>query len=190
MQFNTFDNVGSNYQESIQYPSLNVRGIESGWVREEVRTIVPSECIAEIDVRLVLESDPVRLHNLIKNHIKDLGYVIMDRRPTKEERLKFNKIVTFISTFDYDAFRTDIDSDIGKWLVKSLKNTFNTEPVKKRTSGGSVPISPFVNTLGIPAVTVPTVNQDNNQHSPNENIKIENYITGIQTYLGILTDNF
>mgnify|MGYP007000231667 len=26
--------------------------------------------------------------------------------------------------------------------------------------------------------------------SPNENIKIENYITGIQTYLGILTDNF
>ena len=69
-------------------------------------------------------------------------------------------------------------------------NLFNEEPVKKRTSGGSVPISPFVNTLGIPAVTVPTVNQDNNQHSPNENIKIENYITGIQTYLGILTDNF
>ena len=190
MQFNTFDNVGANYQESIQYPSLNVRGIESGWVREEVRTIVPSECIAEIDVRLVLESDPKRLHNLIQEHIKKLGYVVMDRRPTKEERLKINKIVTFKSTFDYDAFRTDIDSDIGKWLAKSLKNTFNTDPVKKRTSGGSVPISPFVNTLGIPAVTVPTVNQDNNQHSPNENIKIENYITGIQTYLGILTDNF
>ena len=94
MQFNTFDNVGSNYQESIQYPSLNVRGIESGWVREEVRTIVPSECIAEIDVRLVLESDPERLHNLIKTHIEDLGYVIMDRRPTKEERLKADRTPT------------------------------------------------------------------------------------------------
>ena len=58
MQFKKPDNVGKNYQESIQYPSINVRGIESGWVREEVRTIVPSECIAEIDVRLVLESDP------------------------------------------------------------------------------------------------------------------------------------
>ena len=137
MQFNTFDNVGANYQESIQYPSLNVRGIESGWVREEVRTIVPSECIAEIDVRLVLESDPVRLHNLIKEHIKELGYFIMDRRPTKEERLKYNKIVTFVSTFDYDAFRTDINSDIGKWLVKSLTETFNVSPVKKRTSIGN-----------------------------------------------------
>ena len=167
-----------------------MRGIESGWVREEVRTIVPSECIAEIDVRLVLESDPIRLHNLIKSHIQELGYYVIDRRPTKDERLKHNKIVTFVSSFDYDAFRTDIESEIGKWLVKSLKKTFGIEPVKKRTSGGSVPISPFVNTLGIPAVTVPTVNQDNNQHSPNENIKIENYITGIETYLGILTNKF
>ncbi len=190
MQFKKPDNVGKNYQESIQYPSINVRGIESGWVREEVRTIVPSECIAEIDVRLVLESDPVRLHNLIKSHIEELGYYVIDRRPTKDERLKYNKIVTFVSSFDYDAFRTDIESEIGKWLVKSLKKTFGIEPVKKRTSGGSVPISPFVNTLGIPAVTVPTVNQDNNQHSPNENIKIENYITGIETYLGILTNKF
>ena len=190
MQFKKPDDVGKNYQESIQYPSINVRGIESGWVREEVRTIVPSECIAEIDVRLVLESDPIRLHNLIKSHIQELGYYVIDRRPTKDERLKYNKIVTFVSSFDYDAFRTDIESEIGKWLVKSLKKTFGIEPVKKRTSGGSVPISPFVNTLGIPAVTVPTVNQDNNQHSPNENIKIENYITGIETYLGILTDKF
>ena len=190
MQFKKPDNVGKNYQESIQYPSINVRGIESGWVREEVRTIVPSECIAEIDVRLVLESDPIRLHNLIKSHIQELGYYVINRRPTKDERLKHNKIVTFVSSFDYDAFRTDIESEIGKWLVKSLKKTFGIEPVKKRTSGGSVPISPFVNTLGIPAVTVPTVNQDNNQHSPNENIKIENYITGIETYLGILTEKF
>ena len=190
MQFKKPDNVGKNYQESIQYPSINVRGIESGWVREEVRTIVPSECIAEIDVRLVLESDPIRLHNLIKSHIEELGYYVIDRRPTKDERLKHNKIVTFVSSFDYDAFRTDIESEIGKWLIKSLKKTFGIEPVKKRTSGGSVPISPFVNTLGIPAVTVPTVNQDNNQHSPNENIKIENYITGIETYLGILTNKF
>ena len=75
MQFKKPDNVGKNYQESIQYPSINVRGIESGWVREEVRTIVPSECIAEIDVRLVLESDPIRLHNLIKSHIQELSLI-------------------------------------------------------------------------------------------------------------------
>jgi len=189
MQFKTPDDVASSYQESIQYPSLNVRGIQSGWVRDEVRTIVPSECIAEIDVRLVLESDGNRLINLIKNHIENLGYVVLERKPTKKERLKYNKIITMNSSISYDAYRTEIDSFIGEWLIASLKRTFNVEPVKIRTSGGSVPISPFVKILDIPAVSVPTVNKDNNQHSPNENIKISNYINGIEAYLGILLED-
>ena len=57
-----------------------------------------------------------------------------------------------------------------------------------RMSGGSIPISPFVTTLGIPAVTVPTVNRDNNQHSPNENIRLGNYREGIKTMIAILTE--
>ena len=55
-------------------------------------------------------------------------------------------------------------------------------------SGGSIPISPFVTTLGVPAVTVPAVNSDNNQHSPNENLRVGNYVDGIKTYLAILTE--
>ena len=51
------DKVAESYQESIQYPSLNVRGLSSGWVGDEKRTIVPALATAEIDVRLVLESD-------------------------------------------------------------------------------------------------------------------------------------
>ena len=190
MQFKKPESVGNSYQEAIQFPSLNVRGIRAGWVEDEVRTIVPSECIAEIDVRLVVESDGYRLHNLIKKHIEGLGYTILDHEPSKEERMKHDKIVKFNSTVSYPAFRTDINSDIGKWLSKTLTNTFGVEPVLRRTSGGSVPISPFVNVLNIPAVGVPTVNKDNNQHSPNENIKLINYIKGIESFVGILSSEF
>ena len=45
----------------------------------------------------------------------------------KAERMKYDKIVKFNSTVSYPAFRTDIDSDLGKWL--SSKNTFGVEPV-------------------------------------------------------------
>ena len=190
MQFKKPESVGSSYQEAIQFPSLNVRGIKAGWVEDEVRTIVPSECIAEIDVRLVIESDGYRLHDLIKKHIQDLGYVILDHEPSKEERMEYDKIVKFNSTVSYPAFRTDIDSDLGNWLSKTLTRTFGVEPVLRRTSGGSVPISPFVNVLNIPAVGVPTVNKDNNQHSPNENIKLINYINGIESFVGILSSEF
>jgi len=33
--------IAESYQEALQYPSLNVRGMSSGWVGSERRTIIP-----------------------------------------------------------------------------------------------------------------------------------------------------
>ena len=184
--FSKPDQVANTYQESIQYPSLNVRGMKSGWVEKEVRTIIPSFALAEIDVRLVKETDPKRMVKLIKNHIKSEGYYIIDRNPTDSERAKHNKIITFNHRIGYLAFRTPVNSEIADWLRAALINGFGEEPIIKRTSGGSVPISPFVNTLNVPAVTVPTVNPDNNQHSPNENLRVGNLIESIRTHVALL----
>ena len=52
--------------------------------------------------------------------------------------------------------------------------------------GGSVPIAPMIEVLGIPAATVPTVNIDNNQHSPNENLRLGNFFDGIATLIAVL----
>jgi acetylornithine deacetylase/succinyl-diaminopimelate desuccinylase-like protein len=188
LQIAETDKVGRYYQEAIQYPSLNIRGMQSGWIDEKVRTIIPSWARAEIDVRLVLESDPERLLGLVKGHIEDQGYFVIDREPTEEERLTHSRIATFSSEISYQSFRTSFESEVGLWLRSALKNAFGEEPVMIRMSGGSIPISPFVTTLGIPAVTVPTVNRDNNQHSPNENIRLGNYREGIKTMLAILKE--
>ncbi|MEM1134802.1 MAG: M20/M25/M40 family metallo-hydrolase [Bacteroidota bacterium] len=184
------DQVGNNYQESIQYPSLNIRGMKSAWVGKETRTIIPAKATAEIDVRLVLESDPERLINLIKKHIEAQGFHLITGEPTEEERMKYPKLVAFEYSVSYAAFRTDFNSEAGNWLSKAFVRLFGKEPIKIRTTGGSIPISPFVSTLGIPAVTVPTVNPDNNQHSPNENLRLGNLKRGIRTYLAILAQEF
>jgi acetylornithine deacetylase/succinyl-diaminopimelate desuccinylase-like protein len=187
LQIGEVDKVGPNYQESIQYPSLNIRGMQSGWINDKARTIIPAWARAEIDVRLVLESDPKRLIRLIKEHVEKQGYWVLDREPTAEERTRHPKIATLTSEVSYQSFRTDLDTKVGKWLRKALIKGFGEEPIRVRMSGGSIPISPFVNTLDIPAVSVPTVNRDNNQHSPNENIRLQNYRNGIKTILAILT---
>ncbi|TAI49204.1 M20/M25/M40 family metallo-hydrolase [Flagellimonas allohymeniacidonis] len=188
LQIATTDQVGAYYQEAIQYPSLNIRGMQSGWINEKVRTIIPAWARAEIDVRLVLESDPERLIKLIKDHIAAQGYLVLEREPSKDERLKHEKIATFTHEISYQSFRTDFDSEVGLWLRSALKRAFNEDPIMIRMSGGSIPISPFVTTLGIPAVTVPTVNRDNNQHSPNENLRLGNYREGIKTMIAILSE--
>ena len=82
----------------------------------------------------------------------------------------------------------DFNTDIGEWLRKGMRQAFGKDPIQIRTAGGSIPISPFVITLDIPAVAVPTVNPDNNQHSPNENIRLGNYIDGIKTIAAILME--
>ena len=184
------DKVGRTYQESIQYPSLNIRGIQSGWVGKEARTIIPATATAEMDIRLVVESDPEALIAGIQSYIKDMGFTVLDHKPTKNERLNNSKIITLNSKIAYPAFRTDTNAKEGKWLTRILEDYYNENPVIIRTSGGSVPISPFVSELGVPAIGVPTVNLDNNQHSPNENLRVGNYFMGIETYLAILTSKF
>lgn len=184
------DQVGQTYQESLQYPSLNIRGLQSGWVGAQTRTIIPATATAEIDIRLVLESNPQKLISSLKEFIEAMGYTVLDKTPTDEQKLMFDKIVKMESKISYPAFRTPVNSEEGQWLSKVLEDYFGNAPVKIRTSGGSVPISPFVNQLGVPAIGLPTVNIDNNQHSPNENLRLGNYFRGIETLMTVLTTSF
>lgn len=181
------DRVAPTLQESLQYPSLNVRGLRSAWVGDEARTIIPATATAEIDVRLVAETDGQRLLRLIRRHLEDQGYHLTDGEPTDEERRRHPRLASFHGEISYGAFRTAFDSEPGRWLTAALTRLNGAEPIRIRTSGGSIPISPFVETLGVPAVSVPTVNIDNNQHSPNENLRLGSFIDGIATMLAVLT---
>ena len=184
------DSVASFLQAAIQYPSLNIRGMRSGWVGEEARTIVPSKAIAELDIRLVKSSQPEQLIQLIKSHIERQGYTVLSEAPTDKQRQELDKVVQMNHTFSYDAFKTDINSPVGEWLTTSLERAFGISPIIKPTSGGSIPISPFVSALSVPAVTVPLVNNDNNQHSPNENLRLGHYQDGIISIMAILTQEY
>ncbi len=186
---NKADNVGRNYQESLQYPSLNVRQIETSWKGPGLKTVIPEIVTAYIDVRLVAETDGAKQLEKIKNHIISQGYLLLDREPTDAERLSYAKIVKFEGDPGVNAFRTEMDAEIGQKLIGSLEKVFGKKPISIRTMGGTVPIIPAVNTLKIPAIIVPMVNMDNNQHNPNENLRIGNMIQGIKMCMVILSMN-
>ncbi|MBB4080677.1 acetylornithine deacetylase/succinyl-diaminopimelate desuccinylase-like protein [Lewinella aquimaris] len=186
--FSEPDGVGENLQEALQYPSLNIRGMSSGWVGSAARTIIPATAVANLDLRLVKESDGDRLLELVEQHIKNQGFHLIPdgREPTDQERLDYPRLASFSGRSEYGAFRTDLNGPTGTWLQRALTNTFGEPPVLVRTMGGSVPIAPFVNTLDVPAIVLPLVNPDNNQHSPNENIRLSNYFRGVESLYGVL----
>jgi acetylornithine deacetylase/succinyl-diaminopimelate desuccinylase-like protein len=181
------DEVAATLQEALQYPSLNIRGLSSAWVGRESRTIIPATATAEIDIRLVKESDPDKLIGLVRSHIEELGFHVIDHEPTEAERQEYAGLVRLESEFSYAAFRSDFDDAPGRLARAGMRNLYGEEPVLIRTMGGSIPIAPFVETLGIPAAIVPTVNIDNNQHSPNENLRLGNFIEGISILASVLS---
>jgi len=182
------ENIGTNFQEAIQYPALGILGLEAAWVGNQTRTIIPATAIAELNIRLVKETNGNHMVKLVKDHIINQGYYLVEDKPTEKERMAYDKIMRFNAEVSYGAFRTEFDTEVGAWLRKGMQTAFGKDPIQIRTSGGSIPISPFVITLDIPAVAVPTVNPDNNQHSPNENIRLGNYVDGIKTIAAILME--
>ncbi len=180
------DAVAESLQEALQYPSLNVRGLRAAWVGDEARTIIPPLAIAEIDIRLVKETDPEQLIALLREHVAGLGFYVIDHEPSSAERAQHANIVKITHEVSYGAFRSDFDSPAGRMARAGLRHLYGEDPILIRTMGGSIPIAPLVATLGVSAAIVPTVNIDNNQHSPNENIRLGNFFEGIAMLISVL----
>ncbi len=181
------ERVADSLQLALQYPSLNVRGLGAAWVGEQSRTIIPPRATAELDIRLVMESDPERLVGLVRKHIESLGYLVLDREPDDAQRAEHPKIVSLSYEVSYGAFRSDFDAEAGRMARAGVRHLYGHEPILIRTMGGSIPIAPLVEILGVPAAAVPTVNIDNNQHSPNENIRFGNFVEGIAVLMSVLS---
>jgi acetylornithine deacetylase/succinyl-diaminopimelate desuccinylase-like protein len=180
--------VANGYQATMQYPSLNIRGMGAGWIGKGVRTLIPATATAEIDLRLVPETDGDRMIELVRQHLIKQEAYLVDAPPTDEERARYATIVFFKGKTGSKPFRTEINSEIGDWLGKAMdRATGENNYVKVRATGGSQPMASFIETLDVPAVSIRIPNPDNNIHAPNENIRIGNFLEGVQMCLGILT---
>ncbi|MDX1623590.1 MAG: peptidase M20, partial [Gemmatimonadota bacterium] len=60
------------------------------------------------------------------------------------------------------------------------------EVVLLPTLGGSLPLYVFEDRLGAPLVGVPIANHDDNQHAPDENLRIANLWYGIDLIAAIV----
>jgi acetylornithine deacetylase/succinyl-diaminopimelate desuccinylase-like protein len=179
--------VGSNYQESLQYPSLNVRGMASASIGPKAANIVPSLAVAELDLRTTPETPPDYLFGLIKAHVQAQGYHLVDGKPTEADRAAYDKLASLAVSAGGHAMRTPLDAPLGQWAYKVLKaGDAAREPVRIRMMGGSVPTDSMVDALKVPFVILPLVNGDNNQHTYDENMRMGHYLAGIGTLLGLL----
>ncbi len=170
---------GRSRWEMVTLPSFNVRGIRSGWVGEEARTIVPDRAIASLDLRLVPDVRPRDQVELFIAHVRRQGYHVVSEEPDLETRLAHPRLAKVVSRDGYPAVRTPLDHPAARTLVGELRRAHAEELVVIPTYGGSIPGYLFPEVLGAAFVNLPIVNPDNNQHSPNENLRLGHFFEGI-----------
>jgi acetylornithine deacetylase/succinyl-diaminopimelate desuccinylase-like protein len=178
---------GESLQEALQRPTLNVRGLAAAHVGPGVRTIIPDRAVAELDMRLIAETPAADLAAKLRAHVEGQGYHLVDDDPDDATRARHPRLARLEIGRGTAAFRTSPTSPEGAKLRAALERFWEEPPVVLRTAGGTVPIAPFIEALGFPAILVPTVNFDNHQHEENENLRLGNLLDGVITAAALLT---
>jgi acetylornithine deacetylase/succinyl-diaminopimelate desuccinylase-like protein len=174
------------YLDRMMVPSLNVRGFECGAVGAEARNVIPPTAEVSIDIRLVKGNDPDHMKALVEAHIEGQGYYIVRDEPTDEERLAHEKIARVNPRRGYRAMRTAMDDPVARWVQDCARAAAGDKLVLMPTMGGSLPLYLFEDKLKKPIVIVPVVNYDNNQHGPDENLRLGNLEYGIAVVASLL----
>ena len=185
--FSGTEGGGISLLEAIQLPALNINGMESGWTGSQARTIIPPNAVASIDIRMVKGNDPDYMRKCIIRHVQKQGYYLVDEDPDQALRLKY-PLIAKISTKEegYRASRTSMDLPIAQKVISALSGYFETPPILLPSLGGSLPVYLFEDTLQVPVIGISIANHDNNQHQPDENIRIGNLWRAIETFAAVL----
>ena len=179
---------GLEYGESILRPSLNLTQLLYGGSGGQRNAIDP-EATAGFDLRLVPGMAVAGSRTAIEAHVRGQGYVLVVEPPTAAERIANPRLARF--DWDGDGYPAAMSSpdDPGVARVIKVMKTATDDAVRiAPLMGGSLPIAPIGEVLGTPFVIVPIVNADNNQHAPNENLRMKEFRRGIGLYAALLAE--
>ena len=188
-EFGLAETEGRNapYSERLLLPSLNIKGLSGGPAGKNARNVIPSSATASIDVRLVEGNDPEAMLDLVEAHIKRQGFHIVREDPDTATRLKHARIAKVVRGKGYPAARTRMDIPIVRNVIAAAERAVGGEIIRLPTLGGSLPLYLFTDLLDRPTIVAPIANHDNNQHAPNENIRLANLWYGMDLMAALLT---
>ncbi|MPZ23500.1 MAG: M20/M25/M40 family metallo-hydrolase, partial [Dehalococcoidia bacterium] len=151
-------------------PTCNIDGLTSGYQGPGSKTILPAQASAKLDFRLVPDQDPHDIERKLRKHLDKHGFEDIE-------------IVTFGA--EHPA-RTGLDEEWVRVVRETLKDVYGQDPVIVPTMAGTGPMYPVVKMLGVPTADCGVGNPDSRIHAPNENIREQDYRTGIKAAAAVI----
>ena len=157
----------STHERTWARPTLEVNGMWGGYIGEGAKTVLPSKAFTKISCRLVPDQASDKISKLVVKHIKKIAPKSVDIKVTLHH--------------GGEPAITPIDSPGVKAAVSALQKGFGKKPLYQR-EGGSIPIVvQFKKLLGLDTVLLGFGLPEENAHSPNEFLNVNNFYGGIRT---------
>lgn len=164
-----FEDKENFYKHLMFLPTFTINGLSSGYGGEGTKTIIPCHARAKIDIRLVPGQCGADIYEKVKRHAA------------------FVEPLAVISGYSVmEASCTEPSLPLVRKVREGVKKAYATEPVNLPLMGGSLPNYVFTDILEVPVVSVPYANPDENNHAPNENLKLACYYRGIHATAQVL----
>ncbi|HUB81718.1 MAG TPA: M20/M25/M40 family metallo-hydrolase [Bryobacteraceae bacterium] len=176
---------GAKLNQLVTLPALNVRGMASSRTGNQASNVIPATATASIDIRLVAGMDAQETNNRVVEHIRKQGYFVVDKEPDAETRRSHARVALVTVRPGDNAVRTPMDLPVAQEVIRVVESVRGFT-VKLPNMGGSLPLTSIVRPLGTRVIVVPIANHDDNQHSFNENLRVQNLWDGIELMAGLL----
>jgi acetylornithine deacetylase/succinyl-diaminopimelate desuccinylase-like protein len=179
--------------ERLLLPALNVRGITSGNTGDLAANVIPNTAVASLGIRMVRGNTAEQLRELIVDHIERQGFHVVEDDPDMETRLRYPRIAKVTGGLGGSiASRTSMANPFAQSVTAAARAAADRAfgegaLVVAPGMGGTLPLYLFTDVAGKPAMVVPVANHDNNQHAPDENLRIANLWYAIDLYAALMT---
>ena len=171
----------------ISRPAINLLGFSVGAVGGKAKNAISPEARAVVGFRLVPDVTPEAIRKATEVHIRAQGFHIVNSEPDEVVRRGHERVLWLEWKMGYPGLWTDMDLPISKAIARIVDEAVDGPIVLTPSLGGSLPLVVFSKILGAPPIVViPIANHDNNQHAPNENLRLGNLWQGIEIYAALM----
>ncbi|MDX1662159.1 MAG: M20/M25/M40 family metallo-hydrolase [Candidatus Promineifilaceae bacterium] len=152
------------HRQAIFEPTCTICGLTAGYQGPGSKTVLPARALAKVDFRLVPDQVPEDIVQKLRAHLDAQGFddvaiqVMSGQRPAK----------------------VDPDDPFVQLANQTAREVYGREPSVAPMIGGSGPLYPFVERLGLPVVAAGIGYPGSRTHAPNENIRLDVFKQGIR----------
>jgi acetylornithine deacetylase/succinyl-diaminopimelate desuccinylase-like protein len=180
------DSAPATINDLVTQPSLNIRGMSSARTGAQASNVIPSTATATLDIRLVTAMDIARTQSLVRAHIARQGFFVVDAEPSADVRRAHAQVVRLSFKPAVAASRTKMDLPIAQEVARVVEAA-RGDIVRLPTMGGQVPLTPIERALRTTTIVIPMGNHDNNQHSFDENLRLQNLWDGVELMAALIS---